>query len=114
MHAVTGPYARELFDSVLSSSGSSGGGSCCVNATPLPDFGGGHPDPNLVYARALVDAMISDHSLCLVTLHISLSHKFFRIFPPFFLATFSGWLSVSLFVNVHCRALQATAMATAT
>lgn len=28
-----------------------------VNAEPLPDFGGGHPDPNLVYAKSLVDAM---------------------------------------------------------
>lgn len=65
MHAVTGPYARELFHSVLSSSGSGSSSSCCVNATPLADFGGGHPDPNLVYARALVDAMISDPSLCL-------------------------------------------------
>jgi phosphoglucomutase len=61
MNAVTGPYARELFDSILSS----GGGSCCVNATPLPDFGGGHPDPNLVYARSLVDSMIADPSICL-------------------------------------------------
>jgi len=41
MNAVTGPYARELFDSILSS----GGGSCCVNATPLPDFGGSLSDP---------------------------------------------------------------------
>jgi len=90
MHAVTGPYARELFDSILSPSGGDGSSgssssSCCFNAVPLPDFGGGHPDPNLytpppltlqplscfispsidrVYARALVDAMIADPSLC--------------------------------------------------
>ena len=24
---------------------------------PLPDFGGGHPDPNLIYAKELVDDM---------------------------------------------------------
>ena len=28
-----------------------------INAEPLPDFGGKHPDPNLVYAKSLVDAM---------------------------------------------------------
>ena len=28
-----------------------------VNCTPLPDFGGGHPDPNLTYAPDLVNEM---------------------------------------------------------
>src|SRR5205823_19244 len=30
-----------------------------VNGTPLPDFGGHHPDPNLVYAKELYDLMMS-------------------------------------------------------
>jgi phosphoglucomutase len=30
---------------------------CAVNCTPLPDFGGHHPDPNLTYAAELVDEM---------------------------------------------------------
>ena len=30
-----------------------------VNGTPLPDFGGGHPDPNLVHAHALVTEMMA-------------------------------------------------------
>ena len=29
----------------------------CINCTPLPDFGGGHPDPNLTYAASLVDEL---------------------------------------------------------
>ena len=29
----------------------------CVNCVPLPDFGGGHPDPNLTYAAELVDSL---------------------------------------------------------
>jgi len=28
-----------------------------VNCVPLPDFGGGHPDPNLTYAHELVDEL---------------------------------------------------------
>jgi phosphoglucomutase len=31
-----------------------------MNGEPLPDFGGGHPDPNLVHARDLVDLMNGD------------------------------------------------------
>ena len=52
MHAVTGPYAREIFVERLGAPASS-----LVGAEPLPDFGGGHPDPNPVYAAALVEAM---------------------------------------------------------
>jgi phosphoglucomutase len=52
MHAVTGPYAVEILERRLSAPKGS-----VVNAVPLPDFGGGHPDPNLAYARDLVEAM---------------------------------------------------------
>ena len=52
MHAVTGPYARRIFVELL------GAPETAVrNAVPLEDFGGGHPDPNLIYARELVDTM---------------------------------------------------------
>ncbi|MBE6467708.1 MAG: alpha-D-glucose phosphate-specific phosphoglucomutase [Alphaproteobacteria bacterium] len=55
MNAVTGPYAIEIFENIL------GAPKCSVvNATPKPDFGGLHPDPNLVYAKELVDFMFSD------------------------------------------------------
>jgi len=57
MHAVTGPYAQRIFVEMLGAPASS-----VVNATPLEDFGGGHPDPNLIYAKPLVDLMYSDHA----------------------------------------------------
>jgi phosphoglucomutase len=52
LHAVTGPYARRIFVEELGAPA-----SAIVNGTPLPDFGGGHPDPNLTYAHDLVEAM---------------------------------------------------------
>lgn len=54
MHAITGPYAREIFVNRLGAPI-----DALLNAQPLPDFGGGHPDPNLVYAKELVDQMMS-------------------------------------------------------
>jgi phosphoglucomutase len=52
MHAVTGPYAREILERRLGFPAGT-----VLNGTPLPDFGGGHPDPNLAYARDLVAVM---------------------------------------------------------
>ena len=52
MHAVTGPYAIEIFGQRLGAPYNS-----VINGKPLPDFGGGHPDPNLVYAAELVEMM---------------------------------------------------------
>jgi phosphoglucomutase len=54
MHAVTGPYAHAILEGEL---GAPAG--AVVNGTPLPDFGGHHPDPNLTYAKALYDEMMS-------------------------------------------------------
>jgi phosphoglucomutase len=54
MHAVTGPYARRILEEMLGAPEGT-----VVNGTPLPDFGGGHPDPNLVYAKDLFDLMMS-------------------------------------------------------
>lgn len=50
MHGVTGPYGRAIFVDTLGLPESS-----VQNAIPLPDFGGGHPDPNLTYAHELVE-----------------------------------------------------------
>lgn len=50
MHAVTGPYAREILERRLGAPAGS-----VMNAVPLEDFGGGHPDPNLTYAHDLVE-----------------------------------------------------------
>lgn len=55
MHAVTGPYAREILERRLGAAEGS-----VMNGTPLPDFGGGHPDPNLTYAAELVN-LLQDH-----------------------------------------------------
>ena len=52
MHAVTGPYATEIFERRLGAPAGT-----VVNGEPLPDFGGHHPDPNLVHARDLVNTM---------------------------------------------------------
>lgn len=52
MHAITGPYAVEILERRLGAAPRS-----VVNATPLPDFGGGHPDPNPVWARDLIEVM---------------------------------------------------------
>jgi phosphoglucomutase len=55
MCAVTGPYAVEILENRLGAAKGT-----CVNATPLPDFGGMHPDPNPTWAKALMDEMFSD------------------------------------------------------
>ncbi len=54
MHAVTGPYAKEIFINRLGASASS-----LMNCEPSEDFGGGHPDPNLTYAEDLVKIMFA-------------------------------------------------------
>ena len=55
MNAVTGPYALKIFEEILGAPKGS-----VVNYKPLPDFGGLHPDPNMVYAKELVNFMFSD------------------------------------------------------
>ncbi|KIM44679.1 hypothetical protein M413DRAFT_442631 [Hebeloma cylindrosporum] len=52
LNGVTGPYARALFVESFGLPESS-----IQNCVPLPDFGGGHPDPNLTYAHTLVEAV---------------------------------------------------------
>ena len=53
MHAVTGPYAKRLLEGLLGAPAGS-----VRNGTPLEDFGGGHPDPNLTYAHELADLLL--------------------------------------------------------
>lgn len=57
MNAVTGPYAIRIFEEILGAPKGS-----VVNYRPLPDFGGLHPDPNLVYAKDLVEHMYADNA----------------------------------------------------
>ena len=57
MNAVTGPYAQKIFEEILGAPKGS-----VLNYIPLEDFGGLHPDPNLIYAKTLVDLMYSDNA----------------------------------------------------
>jgi len=52
MHAVTGPYAKEILQRRLGASTDT-----LINAEPKEDFGGGHPDPNLLHADELVSRL---------------------------------------------------------
>ena len=54
MSAVTGPYATEILERRLGFAEGT-----VMNGTPLPDFGGHHPDPNLVHAKDLYDRMMA-------------------------------------------------------
>ncbi|MDJ0993480.1 MAG: alpha-D-glucose phosphate-specific phosphoglucomutase [Dinoroseobacter sp.] len=53
MHAITGPYAVEILERRLGAKSGS-----VINAVPSPDFGGGHPDPNPIWAKPLVDLVM--------------------------------------------------------
>lgn len=52
MNAVTGPYATAILEGMLGAPKGT-----VIHGVPLPDFGGGHPDPNLVHAHDLVAEM---------------------------------------------------------
>jgi phosphoglucomutase len=54
MHAITGPYAKAILEDELGAKAGT-----VINGTPLPDFGGHHPDPNLTYAKELYDELMS-------------------------------------------------------
>jgi phosphoglucomutase len=54
MHAITGPYATRILEERLGAPKGT-----VINGVPSPDFGGGHPDPNLVYAKDLYELMMS-------------------------------------------------------
>ena len=54
MHAVTGPYAKAILEDTLDAAPGT-----VINGVPQPDFGGHHPDPNLVHAKELYDLVMS-------------------------------------------------------
>jgi phosphoglucomutase len=54
MHAVTGPYARAILEGRLGAAPGT-----VVNGVPMADFGGGHPDPNPIWAKDLIDVMMA-------------------------------------------------------
>ncbi len=53
MHAVTGPYATAILEGKLGAPAGT-----VLNGEPSPDFGGGHPDPNPIWAKPLVDLVM--------------------------------------------------------
>ncbi len=55
MHAITGPYATAILEERLGAPVGT-----VINGVPLADFGGSHPDPNLTYAKELVEEMFGD------------------------------------------------------
>ncbi len=56
MGAITGPYAKKILIDVLGANQ-----DAIMNGIPLPDFGGHHPDPNLVHAKELCDLVLSNN-----------------------------------------------------
>ncbi|MBL7005117.1 MAG: alpha-D-glucose phosphate-specific phosphoglucomutase [Gammaproteobacteria bacterium] len=58
MHAVTGPYAEEILENRLGAPKGT-----VINAKPLEDFGGGHPDPNQAHAHELISLLNGDDAL---------------------------------------------------
>lgn len=54
MHAVTGPYAHAILEGMLGAPVGT-----VLNGTPSPDFGNGHPDPNLVYCKDMYDLLMT-------------------------------------------------------
>jgi phosphoglucomutase len=57
MSAITGPYAKRIIEGMLGAAPGT-----VVNDTPLPDFGGHHPDPNPVNAKDLYDLMMGPNA----------------------------------------------------
>ena len=57
MHAVTGPYATSILEGRLGAPKGT-----VMNGIPSPDFGGGHPDPNPIWAKELMDVMYGDNA----------------------------------------------------
>jgi phosphoglucomutase len=55
MHAVTGPYATAILEDALGAAKGT-----VINGVPSEDFGKGHPDPNPVWAKTLMDEMMSE------------------------------------------------------
>ena len=54
MHAVTGPYAHTILEDMLGAPKGT-----VINGIPSEDFGKGHPDPNPIWAKQLMDIMHS-------------------------------------------------------
>lgn len=57
MNAITGPYAVDILENRLGAPSGT-----VTHATPLPDFGGMHPDPNPTWAHELMDELMGENA----------------------------------------------------
>ncbi|XP_073841424.1 phosphoglucose mutase 1 [Musca autumnalis] len=93
LNGVTGSYVREIFLNCLGASE-----QCVVHTTPLPDFGGLHPDPNLTYAKDLVDTVANgDYDIGAAfdgdgDRNMIIGHKAFFVTPSDSLAVIAHYL----------------------
>ncbi|WP_020396557.1 alpha-D-glucose phosphate-specific phosphoglucomutase [Thiolinea disciformis] len=58
MHAVTGPYAKRIFEQRLGAPEGT-----VFHAQPLANFGGGHPDPNQAHAKELMNQLYTNQGI---------------------------------------------------
>lgn len=93
LNGVTGPYIQEIFLKQLGASADN-----VAHTTPLPDFGGLHPDPNLTYAKDLVDSVTAgDYDIGAAfdgdgDRNMILGHKAFFVTPNDSLAVIADYL----------------------
>ena len=93
LNGVTGPYIREIFLNQLGSTEAN-----VAHTIPLPDFGGLHPDPNLTYAKDLVDTVSAgDYDIGAAfdgdgDRNMILGHKAFFVTPNDSLAVIADYL----------------------
>lgn len=80
MNAVTGPYAKRIFEDILGAPKGT-----VIHGTPLPDFGGLHPEPNLTYAKHLVDMMYTDSAPDFAAASDGDGDRYMILGPSFFL-----------------------------
>ncbi len=80
MNAVTGPYAVRIFEEILGAEKGS-----VIHAVPLPDFGGLHPEPNLTYAKHLVDLMYTENAPDFAAASDGDGDRYMILAPSFFL-----------------------------
>lgn len=102
MNGVTGSYVTEIFVNVLGASSDN-----VVHVTPLEDFGGLHPDPNLTYAKDLVDAVSAgDYDIGAAfdgdgDRNMILGHKGFFVTPNDSLAVIAHYLEAIPYFKKH-------------
>lgn len=93
LNGVTGPYVREIFLNQLGATDDN-----VAHTIPLPDFGGLHPDPNLTYAKDLVDTVTAgDYDIGAAfdgdgDRNMILGHKAFFVTPNDSLAVIADYL----------------------